>query len=155
MIASDPFLEEQFRIITPEVFEFVFDNELRRAVRSQNFLTFVSMAPRAGSRAGADTIPEVARLISSEIRGTDLLTTTPQGSLSLVLLDADMTQALRVIERLMGRLEPYEFPAPLNLDIGAAYCPTDGCDAAALRRVAAQKSGTLRRGSGGTDSSTS
>jgi GGDEF domain-containing protein len=151
VIESDPFLDAHFRIITPEVFEFVFDNELKRAVRSQNFLTFVSIEPRSGSRESGDTIREVARLISSEIRGTDLLTATPQGRLSLVLLDADMTQALRVIDRLMARLEPYEFAAPLNLDIGAASCPTDGCDAATLRRVAAQKSGLLRPGPGGTD----
>jgi GGDEF domain-containing protein len=154
VIAFDPFLEAHFRIITPDVFEFVFDNELKRAVRSQRFLTFVSIEPRSGSESG-DTIREVARLISSEIRATDLLTATPQGRLSLVLLDADMSQALRVIDRLMGRLEPYEFASPLNLDIGAACCPTDGCDAAALRHVAAQKSGVLRRGPAGTGSKTS
>jgi GGDEF domain-containing protein len=155
VIGFDPFLEAHFRIITPEVFEFVFENELKRAVRSQNFLTFVSIEPRSGSGEEGETIREVARVISNEIRGTDLLTATPQGRLSMVLLDADMTQALRVIERLMARLEPHEFAAPLNLDIGAACCPTDGSDADALRRVAAQKSGLLRRGPGGTDSKTS
>ena len=155
MIGSDPFLEAHSRIITPEVFEFVFDNELKRAVRSQNFLTFVSIEARSGNGADGDTIREVARLISHEIRGTDLLTVTPHGRLAIVLLDADMSQALRVVDRLLAHLEPYAFAAPLNFDIGAACCPTDGCDADALRRAAARNAGTLRSGPGGAGSSTS
>ena len=38
---SDPFFEEGSRLLTPAAFEFVLDGELKRAVRSQNFLTLV------------------------------------------------------------------------------------------------------------------
>ena len=38
---SDLFFEEGSRLLTPNAFEFVLDGELKRAVRSQNFLTLV------------------------------------------------------------------------------------------------------------------
>ena len=50
MTTGEPFLPEDFRVLTPEAFDFVLNNELKRAVRSQNFLTLVLMAPRAEGR---------------------------------------------------------------------------------------------------------
>lgn len=142
-MAMDPFLEEDFRVLTPEAFEFVLTNELKRAVRSQNFLTLVLMEPalkgeskdRSGTRDEA--VREVARLVSRDVRETDLLSHTGRGQLSLVLLDADLENSIRVIDRLMSRLDHYEFARPLTFEVGAACCPTHGADAASLRRVAA------------------
>ena len=144
-MAMDPFLEEDFRVLTPEAFEFVLTNELKRAVRSQNFLTLVLMEPalkgepaeRSGGRDEA--VREVARLVSRDVRETDLLSHTGRGQLSVVLLDADLDNSIRVIDRLMGRLDHYEFACPLTFEVGAACCPTHGADAASLRRVAASR----------------
>jgi hypothetical protein len=36
----------------------------------------------------------------------------------------------------MSRLEHYEFPTPLTIEVGAACCPTHGADADTLRRAA-------------------
>lgn len=144
----DPFLEEEdFRVLTPEAFEFVLTNELKRAVRSQNFLTLVLMEPAvkgdpadpAGARrqgTGDEAVREVARLVSRDVRETDLLSHTGRGQLSVVLLDADLDNSIRVIDRLMGRLDHYEFARPLTFEVGAACCPTHGVDAASLRRAA-------------------
>jgi hypothetical protein len=136
-MAADPFLEEDFRVLTPEAFDFVLTNELKRAVRSQNFLTLVTMAPHATE--GAVDARQIARLVSREVRETDLLSATEQGQFSMVLLDADLQNSLRVIERLMARLEHYQFAAPLDIEVGAACCPTHGVDAATLRRAAAAR----------------
>jgi hypothetical protein len=141
-VTPDHFLEEDFRVLTPEAFEFVLSNELKRAVRSQNFLTLVLVEPTiAGAPGGGNgereqAVREVARLISREVRETDLLSHTDKGQLSVVLLDADLPNSMRVIERLMSRLEHYEFPRPLAIDVGAASCPTHGADADSLRRAA-------------------
>jgi GGDEF domain-containing protein len=78
----------------------------------------------------------VARLVSREVRETDLLSQTGEGRLSVVLLDADMQSSMRVIDRLMSRFENYEFPTPLTVAVGAACCPTHGADAESLRRAA-------------------
>jgi diguanylate cyclase (GGDEF)-like protein len=141
-MAADPFLEEDFRVLTPEAFEFVLTNELKRAVRSQNFVTLVVLEPSiAGAPGGGngerdEAVRELARLISKDVRETDLLSHTGPGELSVVLLDADQESSLRVIERLMGRLDHYEFPRPLQIDISAASCPTHGADAESLRKAA-------------------
>ena len=139
-MAGDPFLEEDFRVLTPEAFDFVLTNELKRAVRSQNFLTLLLMDPTpkpAGPPVDRTrAVRQVARLVSREVRETDLLSHTAEGRLSVVLLDADLPNSLRVIDRLMSRIEHYEFPTPLTIEVGAACCPTHGADADSLRRAA-------------------
>ncbi len=66
----DPFLNENSRVLTPEAFEFVLSNELKRAVRSQNFLTLVHVEPSirgaadGGNGEQDSAVQEIARLIS-------------------------------------------------------------------------------------------
>ena len=141
-MTTDPFLEEDFRVLTPEAFEFVLTNELKRAVRSQNFVTLVVVEPSiAGAPGGGNgereqAVKDVARLISRDVRETDLLSRTDHGQLSVVLLDADLESSIGVIDRLMARLDHYQFPKPLTFEVGAACCPTHGADTATLRRAA-------------------
>jgi hypothetical protein len=121
-------------LLTQETFEFVLTNELKRAVRSQNFLTLVLITPKNDITPSA--VHEIANLVSRELRETDLVT-RGSGVISLVLLDADLQEALEAIDRLMTRLEHYQFTAPLRIEVGAACCPTHGVDVETLRRVAA------------------
>src|SRR5215213_2476330 len=108
-MANDQFFEEEgSRLLTPNAFEFVLDGELKRAVRSQNFLTLVVLETRReweGLEVTADdgTVEEVAQLVGREIRDTDLLGKTEKGSLALVLLDADFENSTHVIDRLVSR----------------------------------------------------
>jgi hypothetical protein len=142
MTAADPFLDDDYRVLTSEAFDFVLGNELKRAVRSQNFLTLVhvrpeiSGAPPGGNLEREQAVQQLARLISRDVRETDLLAQTGTGCLSLVLLDADLQNSITVIERLRTRLDAYVFPKPLTLEIGAACCPTHGADVESLRRAA-------------------
>jgi GGDEF domain-containing protein len=153
---GEPFLEEDFRVLTPEAFDFVLSNELKRAVRSQNFLTLLLLDPtpqppaavRAASGdepASPETVRQVARLVSREVRETDLLAQTENGRVSVVLLDADLQNSMRVVDRLMSRFEHYEFSTPLAIEVGAACCPTHGVDVESLRRVAEQSAARPRR----------
>jgi hypothetical protein len=138
-MAGDPFLEEDVRVLTTEAFDFVLNNELKRAVRSQNFLTLLVVEPTARPSSPpvdrSRAVHQVARIVSREVRETDLLSRTGE-SLSVVLLDSDLHNSLRVVDRLMARLEHYEFPTPLTIEVGAACCPTHGADADSLRRAA-------------------
>ena len=63
----------------------------------------------------------------------------------MVLLDTDLQNSSRVIDRVTGRLEHYQFAAPVDIEVGAACCPTHGADVATLRRVAAEARTALRR----------
>lgn len=144
-MTADPFLRDDFRVLTPEAFDFVLNNELKRAVRSQNYLTLVLAEPRAEGRDPGEAVRELARLIMREVRETDLLSASADGRLSMVLLDADLQNSMRVIDRLLARLEHYQFPSPLAIEFGAACCPTHGSDAETLRRAAAARPMTPRR----------
>ncbi len=150
-MTGESFLDENFRVLTSEAFDFVLNNELKRAVRSQNFLTLVHVEPTVHGVPveGADgrdaAVRQIARLISREVRETDLLAQTATGRLSLVLLDADMPNSLQVIERLMARLDHYQFSQPLAIQVGAACCPTHGADVDSLKRAAESRSVHPRR----------
>ena len=128
-------------VLTPETFDFVLANELKRAARSQNFVTLVLMQPRAEGRAEA--VQETAGLVSNELRETDLLGLDEAG-VWMVLLDTDLPNSSRVIDRLMGRLQHYQFTAPIDIEVGAACCPTHGADVATLRRVASEARRAIR-----------
>src|SRR5262249_59600019 len=60
-------------LLTRETFEFVLSNELKRAVRSQNFVTLVLMEPSGGEPGAA--VREIAGIVSRELRGAHLLAT--------------------------------------------------------------------------------
>ena len=62
-MTSSSFYEQGSKVLTPGAFEFVLDSELKRAVRSQNFLTLVTVeASREWEGMTART-----RLISSSV----------------------------------------------------------------------------------------
>ena len=129
------------RVLTSHAFEFVLDGELKRAVRSQNFLTLVVLeASREweGLTVSADegTVEQVASVVGHEVRDTDLLGLADNGMLSLVLLDADYENSTKVIDRLVQRIDSYDFPAPLRISVGAACYPTHAVDADSLRQQA-------------------
>ena len=154
-MAGDPFLEEDSRVLTPEAFDFVLNNELKRAVRSQNFLTLLVVEPTTRPPEESrrpDVVREVARLVSREVRETDLLSQSDEGKLSVVLLDADLHNSMRVVDRLVSRFEHYEFPTPIAIEVGAACCPTHGADADTLRRAAEARPIHPRRGDRGSAS---
>jgi diguanylate cyclase (GGDEF)-like protein len=140
-MASSSFYEEGSKLLTPNAFEFVLDSELKRAVRSQNFLTLVTVeASREweGMMVTADdgTLQEVAQIIGREVRDTDVLGHTGKGTLALVLLDTDFEHSSRVIDRVVSRIENYEFQTALRIAVGAACYPTHAVDAESLKRQA-------------------
>ena len=139
---ADSFFEEEgSRVLTSNAFEFVLDGEMKRAVRSQNYLTLIALETRRewdGMTVTADegTLDEVARIIGHDVRDTDLLGSTEAGVLSLVLLDADYDNATKVIDRLVQRIDHYEFTTPLRISVGAACYPTHAVDPDSLKQQA-------------------
>jgi len=140
-VAREWFYERDSKTLTAAAFEFVLETELKRAVRSQNYLTLVTVeASREweGMTVTADdgTLEEVAKVIAREIRDTDPLGHTDKGTLALVLLDADFDRSACVIDRLVARIESYKFPTALRIAVGAACYPTHAVDADSLKRSA-------------------
>ena len=138
---GDTLFEEGPRLLTPNAFDFVLDGELKRAVRSQNFLTLVVLETKReweGMTVAADagTVEEVAEIVGREVRDTDPIGRTEDGSIALVLLDANYENSARVIDRLLQRIEHSDVTAPLKISVGAACYPTHAVDAHSLHRKA-------------------
>src|SRR5262249_47357163 len=132
----------EMAVLNHDTFEFVLGNELKRAVRSQNFVTLVMIQPRTGECPTA--VDEIAGLVNPELRETDLLA-VDDVTVWMVLLDADLQNSSRVMDRVLSRLEHYEFSVPLDIDVGAACCPTHGADADTLKQAAAAARTRLAR----------
>lgn len=140
-MAGNSFYEEGSKLLTQGAFDFVLDTELRRAVRSQNFLTLVTVETSReweGMTMTADdgTVEEVAQIIGSQVRETDFIGHTDAGTLAVALLDTDFDSSARVIDRLLARIENYDFPTPLRIAVGAACYPTHAVNAESLKRQA-------------------
>jgi GGDEF domain-containing protein len=141
---SDQFMDAGTRLLGQGAFEFVLDSELRRAVRAQNFLTLVVLETQReweGLMLTADdaALTELADIVTREVRATDPIGLTERGTLSLLLLDADFEPSTRVVDRVMARVDNYEFPTPLHISVGAACYPTHAVDAPSLRRQAVSR----------------
>jgi GGDEF domain-containing protein len=135
------FYEGGSRVLTPDAFRFVLESELKRAVRSQTFLTLVVVEAKrewdeVSVAADDGTVRELAEMISLEVRDTDMVSQTGTGRLSLALLDADFDNSRTVIDRLVGRFDSYDFGAALSIAVGAACYPTHAVDPESLRREA-------------------
>ena len=140
-MAGESFFEDESRLLAPNAFEFVLDGELKRAVRSQNYLTLVTIETRRewdGMSVAADsgTVENLARIVRDEVRDTDVLGYASEGLLSLMLLDADYENSTKVIDRLVQRMDHHEFRTPLRISMGAACYPTHAVDADSLKRQA-------------------
>jgi hypothetical protein len=146
-MVEEGFSDYDSRVLTPEVFDLVLNNELKRALRSQNFLTLlvVEPTPRTAEGERKKLARELARVISRVVRETDILAPDENGRLLLVLLDADFENSMHVVHRLMARIEHYEFTSPASISIGGACCPTHGADIEALRSAAASQRVPIHR----------
>ena len=128
-------------LLTRQAFDFYLRLQLKRAVRSQNFLTLLMLV---GQREWGDVVvtgdtemvQDVAETIRSEVRITDAIGRADEGTLGVILLDADFDQSRGVIGRLLSRIADRTFATMQRLTIGAASCPTHSADPEALRQQA-------------------
>ncbi len=134
---TDPFLDDGSRVVTLEAFDFIFRNELKRAVRAQNFLTLLLLETSPVARhERSNVLRQLARLIAGDVRETDLVAEGEGGRVWVLLLDTDLRSSMSVVDRLLSRFRHYEFSTPIGIEIGAACCPTHGTDVESLKRAA-------------------
>jgi len=104
---ADAFFEEEgSRLLTPHAFEFVLDGEMKRAVRSQNYLTLVALETRRewdGMTVTADdgTLDEVAR-IEREVIKKALERTGGNKAAAAQVLNLKRTTLVEKLKRLDG-----------------------------------------------------
>jgi GGDEF domain-containing protein len=135
------FFDAASGLLTSEAFRFMVDHQLRQAQRAQEFLTLVVfIAEREWREAivAADEwiVKELARLIASAVRRTDLLGRTADGVLALLLVGVDLERARFVIDRVSNHIRRYGASPALQISVGAACCPTHAISSDELLRQA-------------------
>jgi PleD family two-component response regulator len=129
------------RVLQPDSFAFELDAELRRAVRTRNYLTLVVVEAgrdTEGPPAAVDdtVIQTIVETFADGVRDTDLMGYLEHAALGLVLLDADFERSTHVIDRVMSRLDTSKLDSNVRIAVGAACYPSDGVDAGSLAREA-------------------
>jgi hypothetical protein len=129
------------KLLAPTAFRFVLNRELRHAMRANGCLSLVTIETTRdldGSRVRADddTIHEIAQVLNTAMRDRDLLGYTDAGTLSLVLRATDYQRSMRVVDRLIARLEQHPFSTPVQIALGAACYPMHAIGAESLKRWA-------------------
>ena len=140
------------KLLAPTAFRFVLNRELRLAMRANaclSLLTIETTRDLDGTRVSADdeTMHEIAQVLNDEMRDRDLLGYTDAGMLSLVLRSTDYQRTMRVVDRLMAKLEQHNFQAPVQIAMGAACYPTHAMGAESLKRWAVSHPVASGRGS--------
>src|SRR5665213_458812 len=129
------------KLLAPTAFRFVLNRELRHAMRQNGCLSLLVIETTrdlGGTQISADdeTMHEIAQVLNDEMRDRDLLGYTDAGTLSLVLRSTDYQRSMRVIDRLIARLERHRFSAPVQIALGAACYPMHAMGAESLKRWA-------------------
>jgi hypothetical protein len=136
-----PAVRSNSKLLAPTAFKFVLNRELRRAMRFSTRLSLVVIETTRsldGVTVTADerTVHEVAQLINDEMRDHDLFGFADEATLSLVLRGTDYLRSVRVVDRLLSRLETHQFAMPIQIALGAACYPLHAMGAESLKRWA-------------------
>jgi GGDEF domain-containing protein len=109
-----------------------------RANGCLSLVTIETTRELGGTTVSADdeTMHEIAQVLNNEMRDRDLLGYTDAGTLSLVLRSTDYQRSMRVVDRLMAKLEQHNFSAPVQIEVGAACYPMHAMGAESLKRWA-------------------
>jgi len=132
-------LDEETRVLRKQLFDFLFDLEVKKAIRYQYFVTvlFLEMdwgdgegAIEAGRHSRNDLLRVVAELLRDELRATDVIGRQDDDRFSILLHHADDSNTVRIAERLRRRVADYVFASGMDgrrtVSIGGACFPTNG-----------------------------
>src|SRR5262245_12411233 len=129
MTTLEAFFEDDSRILTRGAFEFALNLDLKRAARAQDFMTLLMLDTvreweHMTFTADVGMTREVAQAIGQGIRTTDLIGRTDEGMLGVLLIECGFAQSAHPVDRIVARLESYNFSKPLRVVIGAAGFPS-------------------------------
>jgi diguanylate cyclase (GGDEF)-like protein len=118
-------------VLKSDVFEYLLDLEIKRAMRYQYFFSLLIVEPdlRGDTQNEADIIKIIAEIISDEVRITDTIGRMDGNNFYVLLPHAETSCTLTVAERIRSRVESYTFSkndgaVKKTISIGAACFPT-------------------------------
>ncbi|SRR5574341_125607 len=124
--------------------------ETRRAVRYSHFFSLCHLNIDQDHPTDRALVCAVADIVRQTIRETDLIGLTEERTLSILLLNTEIHNALQIGERMRIRVADQTFMADqqavrLTASVGGVCFPTHGNDAATLLLRADEMLATARR----------
>ncbi|RMD97456.1 MAG: diguanylate cyclase [Deltaproteobacteria bacterium] len=127
------------RVLDPQVFDYFLDLEVDRARRYQNYVSLLSLKiePEEGNgRLEEKDFEALVHLLREELREVDVIGRNEDGSISVILLHADLQSTEQVVARIYERLSEYTLDVEgekKTIAVGGACCPTQASDINALK----------------------
>ena len=135
----------QTKLLKSDVFEYLLDLEIKKAMRYQYFFSLLIIEPdlKEDTYNDADIIKAIADIISDEVRITDTIGRIGNNKFYVMLPHAETITTLTVAERIRSRIENYTFSKNSSvikntISIGAACFPTHSNELKNLVSSAAQ-----------------
>ena len=125
------------RIVEENLFRFLIQLEIMRAIRYQNYVTLLLMEPDQGVEDNSK-LTDLAEILHEEIRGTDIIGRLDRTRFGAILLHADLKSAYLASARIHSRTKDY-FSGNNNgftISIGGACCPSNSTDSGGLSMLA-------------------
>ncbi|MDQ2982766.1 MAG: GGDEF domain-containing protein [Actinomycetota bacterium] len=144
---SDPLTD----LLNHQAFSRELELELERAQRYDHgvslvffdFDRFKEINDTLGHPVGDRVLRQVAELLRSSLRRSDLAGRMGGDEYAAFLVESDEETAVRFLSRLHGgideRIAAGELPVPVGISAGVAHFPTDGTTADALFRIADER----------------
>lgn len=136
-----------------ETYQYLLEKETRRAVRYSHFFSLCHLGIDQDTPIGPSVLCAVADIVRETIRETDVIGLAEPHTLSILLLNTEIHNALQIGERIRTRIADHTFvadqqTAQLTASVGGVCFPTHGNDAAALLLRADEMMLTARRQGG-------
>ncbi|MGH7321031.1 MAG: hypothetical protein ACRELA_15580 [Candidatus Rokuibacteriota bacterium] len=111
--------------IDEQVFRFLLDLELEKALRLQYCVAVVCFKPDLPrDEVDSQFSRRIAEAAVRQLRGTDVATTLPQSTVGLLLIDADSRAVRHILDRTVEAVQTQAKPGErLSLSAGASCYP--------------------------------
>lgn len=131
-------------------YHYLLEMETRRAVRYSHFFSLCHLRLDQDHSNDRSVISSVADIVRERIRETDVIGLAEERTLSILLLNTEIQNALHIGERIRARVVDHTFVTEqrairLTPSIGGVCFPTHGNDAATLLLRADEMLATAKR----------
>lgn len=123
--------------VDPGTYQYLLGMETRRAIRYSHFFSLCHLNIDQNHSQDRTVVYAVADIVRQTIRETDVIGLTEERTLSVLLLNTEIHNALQIGERMRIRVADQTFVADqqavrLTASVGGVCFPTHGNDAATL-----------------------
>ncbi len=136
--------------LTRELYRYVVDLEMRRAIRNVRFVGLCQLSLDGDSDPDAEMVRTVSAILRGTLRETDIVGLLNDRTFSVLLDSSEIHEAYLVGERIRNRIADHRFTSEdrairRTVSVGCVSFPTHGCDTATILLAADEMLETAKR----------